>query len=514
MKLYIVDNFKIGIKRLIDERTNVKTLEELNNLEKDFLPYGLMIYCEEDNTLYQYSNQDKFVPLVMSVEQMFFEYNEETDKYDIPIYVHNPKVFEHPIEQIEDWLGILKSKNIDAKSLIIDNDLILDYKTWNTIKLNKYDDEKFKKHQEYIDNSLTSIIKPTYKRVSSIEEMIDVGNFYILEDPRTGDYLIHVVAENGEVLSISSTNIDMSDFQPRLAETLETRNKYIVDAINELNTNIKDQEKAIGITDDNKGVGLNGEPSTISEFIGDVYTSYLKSVGTLDTLTTYNKTSLTNAINEIDEKVGRLEDIGEFVRKDNIVNSINALYQSAKILPGSILMYGGSTAPEGFLLCDGSAIDPAVYPDLYDVIGSTYGMNADGTFNVPNLNGTVIAGKSPISSSRWYQLGKKHGSKNITLSRENMPSHRHVFNGSHKHGEGQTVYTDYHPGFSVYNSYSNNGRSGSTHDNAFWNTRSEWHYHPSESSYSETHNHTCYYSGGDPHNNVMPYIVLNYIIKY
>ena len=92
MKLYIVDNFKVGVKRLIDERTNVKTLEELNNLEKDFLPYGLMIYCEEDDTLYQFSKEDKFVPLSLSIEQMFFEYNEETDKYDIPIYVHNPKL--------------------------------------------------------------------------------------------------------------------------------------------------------------------------------------------------------------------------------------------------------------------------------------------------------------------------------------------------------------------------------------------------------------------------------------
>ena len=63
MKLYIVDNFKVGVKRLIDERTNVKTLEELNNLEKDFLPYGLMIYCEEDDTLYQFSKEDKFIPL-------------------------------------------------------------------------------------------------------------------------------------------------------------------------------------------------------------------------------------------------------------------------------------------------------------------------------------------------------------------------------------------------------------------------------------------------------------------
>jgi hypothetical protein len=206
-----------------------------------------MIYCEEDDTLYQFSKEDKFIPLSLSIEQMFFEYNEETDKYDIPIYVHNPKVFEHTKEEVEDWIGLLKPEAITSKSIYIDNDIIVDTKTWNTIKLKEYDNEQLIKHQNYINNSLTSIIKPTYKRVDGVEEMIETGNFYIMEDPETGSYLIHVVAENGEVLSISSTNVDMSDYQPKLAEDLKTKNKYIVESLNEMNEGIKKQIDVIGI---------------------------------------------------------------------------------------------------------------------------------------------------------------------------------------------------------------------------------------------------------------------------
>ena len=85
MKLYIVDNFKVGVKRLIDERTNVKTLEELNNLEKDFLPYGLMIYCEEDDTyaakhledtIPEDVKQNRLSKLMQIQEQIALEVNE------------------------------------------------------------------------------------------------------------------------------------------------------------------------------------------------------------------------------------------------------------------------------------------------------------------------------------------------------------------------------------------------------------------------------------------------------
>lgn len=53
---------------------------------------------------------------------------------------------------------------------------------------------------------------------------------------------------------------------------------------------------------------------------------------------------------------------------------------------GTILPFAGSTAPSGFLICDGSAISRTTYADLFAVIGTTYGTgNGSTTFNLPNF---------------------------------------------------------------------------------------------------------------------------------
>lgn len=60
--------------------------------------------------------------------------------------------------------------------------------------------------------------------------------------------------------------------------------------------------------------------------------------------------------------------------------------QSALTLPaGVILPYGGTEAPSGFLICDGSAISRTTYAALFNAIGTAYG-EGDGstTFNIPN----------------------------------------------------------------------------------------------------------------------------------
>jgi microcystin-dependent protein len=65
-----------------------------------------------------------------------------------------------------------------------------------------------------------------------------------------------------------------------------------------------------------------------------------------------------------------------------------AAVQSLIVEPpvGSITMYGGSTAPTNWLLCQGQAVDRATYADLYDAIGTQFGQG-DGatTFNLPDL---------------------------------------------------------------------------------------------------------------------------------
>lgn len=60
---------------------------------------------------------------------------------------------------------------------------------------------------------------------------------------------------------------------------------------------------------------------------------------------------------------------------------------------GSIIWHGGSAAPEGTLLCDGSAVSRATYAELFAAIGTTFG-TGDGstTFNVPDLRNIWIVG--------------------------------------------------------------------------------------------------------------------------
>lgn len=66
-------------------------------------------------------------------------------------------------------------------------------------------------------------------------------------------------------------------------------------------------------------------------------------------------------------------------------------FASALMPTGVILPYSGTTAPTGFLMCDGSAVSRTTYADLFAVIGTTYG-SGDGstTFNLPNSSNIVI----------------------------------------------------------------------------------------------------------------------------
>lgn len=70
-----------------------------------------------------------------------------------------------------------------------------------------------------------------------------------------------------------------------------------------------------------------------------------------------------------------------------------ARWNNDTALVGELKAYAGSTAPSGWLECDGSAISRAVYKRLFDVIGTAYGAG-DGstTFNLPNAQGVGLVG--------------------------------------------------------------------------------------------------------------------------
>lgn len=91
---------------------------------------------------------------------------------------------------------------------------------------------------------------------------------------------------------------------------------------------------------------------------------------------------------------------------------------------GSITWYGPeSTIPSDWMREDGRSLNKNEYPDLFAVIGYTYGGSGEN-FNLPNSKGRVVVHLDE-SDNDFKTLGSKYGWKNYTLTEDEMPSHSH-----------------------------------------------------------------------------------------
>lgn len=79
------------------------------------------------------------------------------------------------------------------------------------------------------------------------------------------------------------------------------------------------------------------------------------------------------------------------------------------------MIWAGSTAPTGWLLCDGTAYSTTTYSALYAVVGTTYGSRS-GTFLVPNLKGRIPVGLNSADAS-FDARGETGGEKTHTIVR-------------------------------------------------------------------------------------------------
>jgi len=87
---------------------------------------------------------------------------------------------------------------------------------------------------------------------------------------------------------------------------------------------------------------------------------------------------------------------------------------------GLVLPYGGTVAPPGYLLCDGTNYLPEEYPELYAVIGGTFGEDFSG-FYLPDLRGNVVVGMQTDPD-----IGAIFGVNSVTITEDQMPSHSHT----------------------------------------------------------------------------------------
>ena len=87
---------------------------------------------------------------------------------------------------------------------------------------------------------------------------------------------------------------------------------------------------------------------------------------------------------------------------------------------GTISAYAGSTAPSGYLECNGSQQSRTTFADLFSVISTTYGTGDNSTtFNLPDLRGEFIRG---LDSSRGVDIGRNLGS----FQSDSFASHSHT----------------------------------------------------------------------------------------
>lgn len=133
---------------------------------------------------------------------------------------------------------------------------------------------------------------------------------------------------------------------------------------------------------------------------------------------------------------------------------------------GCISMWYTGAAPTGWLICDGSTFDASTYADLNTLLGGN---------TLPNLKGRVPVGVDS-SQTEFDTLGETGGAKTHTLTESELPAHNHEIRSSNWQTGGGS------------------GGMGNSTDQQHW-------------GYTEDT------GGGGAHNNLQPYIAINFIIK-
>ena len=109
----------------------------------------------------------------------------------------------------------------------------------------------------------------------------------------------------------------------------------------------------------------------------------------------------------------------------------------AAVLPGIISMFGGNTAPAGYLICNGAAVSRTTYAALYAQIGVLHGPG-DGTttFNLPDMQARFPIGKGAATYADV--VGEKGGSKDtVAVQHDHAIDHAHSV-PNHQHGMTHT----------------------------------------------------------------------------
>ncbi|SCX82323.1 phage tail protein [Alkaliphilus peptidifermentans] len=155
---------------------------------------------------------------------------------------------------------------------------------------------------------------------------------------------------------------------------------------------------------------------------------------------------------------------------------------------GEIRMFAGDYAPIGWALCHGQLLSVFEHEMLFSVIRTSYGGDGITNFAVPDLRGRIPIHQGQSVGGKNYIIGQKGGTEEVTLTNIHLPIHSH--NVTATSAEGTEA--------SPEGAYPSNKIAQYTQE-----TTDLSHMNANSISYE---------GGNQPHNNMMPYLAINYII--
>lgn len=164
---------------------------------------------------------------------------------------------------------------------------------------------------------------------------------------------------------------------------------------------------------------------------------------------------------------------------------------------GEIRAFGFSFAPSGWAFCNGQAMSIANFQTLYAVIGTIYGGDGINTFNLPNLQGYVPMHWGTGPGGFNTAIGQVQGTPTVTVTVPQTPQHNHTITAQQL-PSGGTILATAAP---TSNTWIADGRPDG------WTNKT-----PTIST-AFAANAITPVGGGQPHENMQPYLALNFCIS-
>jgi microcystin-dependent protein len=159
-----------------------------------------------------------------------------------------------------------------------------------------------------------------------------------------------------------------------------------------------------------------------------------------------------------------------------------------------IKLFAGNFAPRGYAFCAGQLLPISQNTALFSLVGTTYGGDGRTTFGLPDLRGRVVVGSEGNAAGPGLTprpLGEKGGAQSVSLSALEIPSHTHSANAVGPGGNSNDAIGNFWADDVGVSSgtYHSGPETGTMNSNAIGNA-----------------------GGSQSHNNMQPYLAVNYII--